>query len=171
MGNTFFAPQFRRAGLAGVGDPPSPDLLNAVDEQVRNRFKRVDELLAYGESYWLSLDLGIAAGPPAAGTQNIILTPNQDFDLLIVGANCNRYLSKIEIVDSARNRLLTNGATLLSSICSTPGASGAIQPIFEWHRPYLLPARSQLRITVTADGTETGGSLTFLCLQPPTSQW
>lgn len=171
MGNTQLAARWRGAGLRDVTDPPSQEILQAVDDQVRNRFRRVNELLQFGESYWLSLDLGIASPAPAAGTQNIIITPNQDFDLLIIGANCNRYLSKIEIVDSARNRLLTNGATILSSICSTPGANGAIQPIFEWHRPYLLPARSQLRITVTADGTETGGSLTFLCLQPPTSQW
>lgn len=154
----------------GLGDNQAV-VANDVQTQVDNRFKRIEELERYGEQYWLSLDLGIASPAPAAGTQNIIVTPNQDFDLLIIGANCNRYLSKIEIVDSARNRLLTNGATLISSIASTPGASGAIQPVFYWARPYLLPAKSQLRITVTADGTETGGSLTFLCLQPPTAQW
>lgn len=160
---------------AGLGDASAqtPEQIgtSALQAQVDSRFARVRELLEYGEIYWLSFQLGIAAGPPAAGTQNVVLTPNQDFDLLIVGANCDLYKSKIEIVDSARNRLLTNGATLISSIASTPGASGAIQPIWEWHRPYLLPARSQLRITVTADGTETGGNMSLICLQPPISQW
>ncbi len=159
----------------GLGEnaPNNPEQIGlaALQNQVDSRFARMEELLRFGEIYWLSFGLGIASPAPAAGTQNVVLTPNQDFDLLIVGANCDLYKSKIEIVDSARNRLLTNGATLLSSIASTPGASGAIQPIWEWHRPYLLPARSQLRITVTADGTETGGNFSLICLQPPISQW
>ena len=62
------------------------------------------------------------------------------------------------------------GAAARPPTASTPGASGAISERWNWPRPYLLPARSQLQITVIADGTETGGNITFICLQPPVVQ-
>ena len=158
----------------GLGDTP-PGVPNqftnqVIADQIAWRLNRTEELLQQGEIYFLSLSLGIASPAPAAGTQNIISTPNQDFDLLIIGVNCNRYLSSVQIYDTARNRNITNGNSLISSLASTPGANGAISERWNWPRPYLLPAKSQLQIAVTADGTETGGSITFYCLQPPVVQ-
>ena len=157
----------------GLSDTVSPQALSAVQQAVQDRNNRVADLLQYGEPYWLPVSLGIASPAPAAGTQNTVLTNNQDFDLLIVGAQCSLRLSTIEIVDSARNHSLTNGTAPIPSFAQVvqSSAGGVVGFPWDWVKPYLLPAKAQLRLVITADGTETGGTLTFRCLQPPTYQW
>ena len=146
------------------------DILTGIDKQIQDRVDRIEYLKKYGETYWLPVSLGIASGPPAAGTINQVISNNQDFDLLIYAAFCTLRLSTIEIIYSARSRALTNGTCPIPAIAQFVTTAGVISYPFEWEVPYLLPAKAQFKITVTADGTETGGTLVFKCKQPPVYQ-
>lgn len=148
----------------------STDILTGIDKQIQDRKDRIQFLKDYGEIYWLPVSLGIASPAPSAGTTNQVINNNQDFDLLLYAAYCNLRLSSIEIVDSARNRAITNGTVPIPAIAQFVTAAGVISYPFDWESPYLLPAKAQLKITVTADGTETGGTLVFKCKQPPVYQ-
>ena len=159
-----------RGGLADSNALTQPQILSAVDQQILDRQNRIQFLKDYGEIYWLPISLGIASPAPASGTINVVLSNNQDFDLLLCAAFCDLRLSKIEIIDSARNRALTNGAVPIPAIAQFVTTAGVIGFPFEWETPYLLPAKSQLKINVTADGTETGGNLVIKCKQPPVYQ-
>lgn len=162
----------RSFGNRGLGDSnlSQPQILTAIDQQIQDRQDRIKFLKDFGEIYWLPISLGIASPAPAAGTINVVLSNNQDFDLLLCAAFCDLRLSKIEIIDSARNRALTNGAVPIPAIAQFVTTAGVIGFPFEWETPYLLPAKSQLKINVTADGTETGGNLVIKCKQPPVYQ-
>lgn len=135
-------------------------------QNLREREEWVRFLLEYGEMFWLPVSLGLGT-TPASGSNFPSNTNSQDFNLLIVGADCTIQLSTIQIIDSARNRALTNGAVPIGAIADlqTPTATTIFRTY--WRRPYLLPARSQLNLTVTANGTESNGTMTFYCLQPP----
>ena len=159
-----------RGGLADSNALTQPQILSAVDQQILDRQNRIQFLKDYGEIYWLPISLGIASPAPAAGTINVVLSNNQDFDLLLMSAYCDLRLSKIELIDSARNRALTNGAVPIPAIAQFVTTAGVLSYPFEWEAPYLLPAKSQLKNNVTADGTETGGNLVIKCKQPPVYQ-
>jgi hypothetical protein len=149
--------------------PAAPDasLNTAITQKIMDREARIAWIQQHGELYLLSVDLGLPSPAAAAGTQKQALTPSQDFDLVVIAAHSNLYLSQIEIVDSARNRSLTNGPAPIYSFASFANAAARLEH-FDWVAPYLLPARSQFKIVTTADGTETAGRLTFICKQPPT---
>lgn len=140
-------------------------IANSITTAIQNRFALVDQLLEWGEPYYLPISLGIPAGA-LDGATNQVVSNNQDFDLLIIGAASTIYKSSIEILDSSRNKLLTNGSVPISSLASFASGSVVVQP-WNWSAPYLLPAKAILNITVTADGTESGGVLTLRCIQPP----
>lgn len=151
-------------------DLSSSQVLTAIDKQIQDRKDRIDFLMQYGEVYWLPVSLGIASPAPAAGATNQVISNNQDFDLLMYAAFCTLRLSSVEIVDAARNRAITNGTVPIPAIAQFVTTGGVVGYPFEWEAPYLLPAKAQLKITVTADGTETGGTLVFKCKQPPVYQ-
>lgn len=136
-----------------------------MQQKVMSREARINYLKEHGEPFWLPVLLGLGT-TPAAGTTFPSITLAQDFDLLIVGAHCDLRLSSIELKDSARNRLLTNGPVLISAITTFTTSTYTMDRDY-WFREYLLPARSQIGIVTTADGTESNGKLAFLCLQPP----
>lgn len=140
--------------------------VDAVAAAINAREQRVDDLLAHGEMFWLPVSLGLGT-TPAAGTTFQSVTTSVDFDLLIVGADATIFLSLIDIRDSARQRLLTNGPTPIGAIADFQVSGTLNQFRNNWYRPYLLPAKSQFALTVTANGTESNGVLTFYCLQPP----
>ncbi len=140
--------------------------LDAVAAAINDREERVHYLLEHGEMFWLPVSLGLGT-TPAAGTQKQSVTTAVDFDLLIVGADATIFLSTIDIRDSARQRLLTNAPVPIGAIADFQVSGSLNQFRSNWYRPYLLPARSQFALTVTADGTESNGVLTFYCLQPP----
>lgn len=140
--------------------------VDAVAAAINQREQRVSDLLLHGEMFWLPVLLGLGT-TPAAGTTFQSVTTSVDFDLLIVGAACTIFLSSIDIRDSARQRLLTNGPTPISTIADFSVSGSLNQFRNNWYRPYLLPARSQFALTVTANGTESNGVLSFYCLQPP----
>lgn len=140
--------------------------VDAVAAAINEREQRVADLLQHGEMFWLPVSLGLGTAP-SAGTTFQSVTTSVDFDLLVVGADCTIFLSLIDIRDSARQRLLTNGPTPIGAIADFQVSGTLNQFRNNWYRPYLLPARSQFAITVTADGTESNGVLTFYCLQPP----
>lgn len=140
--------------------------IDAVAAAVNQREQRVEDLLQHGEMFWLPVALGLGT-TPAAGTQFQSVTTAVDFDLLIIGADCTIFLSTIDIRDSARQRLLTNATTPIGAIADFQVSGTLNQFRNNWYRPYLLPARSQFALTVTANGTESNGVLTFYCLQPP----
>lgn len=152
------------------GDTPARPDMASINAAVQARFDRIAQLQQWGEPFFLVVSLGIAAGPPAAGTQNTQFSANQDFDLLIIGAECTLRNSTINIIDSSRNHSITSGSAPIPSFANNVNSTLSTQP-FDWPRPYLLPAKAQLQLVITADGTETGGTLTFRCLQPPTYQW
>jgi hypothetical protein len=154
-------------GNAEVINAPQDAIAAGISQKIADREARVEWIQQHGELYLLSVDLGLPSPAAAAGTQKQALTPSQDFDLVVIAAHCNLYLSTIELVDSARNRSLTNGPAAIYSFASFANASARLEH-FDWVAPYLLPARSQFKIITTADGTETGGRLTFICKQPPT---
>jgi hypothetical protein len=143
-------------------DPTTVDLMS---QRVQSRELRIDYIKQHGEPFWLPVLLGLGT-TPAAGTVFPSITLAQDFDLLIIGAHSDLRLSRVELKDSARNRLLTNGPVLFSAITTFTTSTYTMDRDY-WFREYLLPARSQIAITVTADGTESNGNLAFLCLQPP----
>ena len=140
--------------------------LDAVAAAINQRQMRVQDLLENGEVFWLPVSLGLGT-TPAAGTTFQSVTTSVDFDLLVVGAECTIFKSSIDIRDSARQRLLTNGPTPIGAIADFQVSGSLNQFRNNWYRPYLLPARSQFALTVTADGTESNGILSFYCLQPP----
>lgn len=144
---------------------PNAITVGLMEQRVMAREARITYLKEHGEPFWLPVVLGLGT-TPAAGTVFPSITLAQDFDLLIVGAHCDLRLSSIELKDSARNRLLTNGPVLISAITTFTTPTYTMDRDY-WFREYLLPARSQIGITVTADGTESNGKLAFLCLQPP----
>lgn len=152
-------------GLGAVGDP-SCETLEAVAEAVSKREARVAYLLEHGEMFWLPVALGLGT-TPAAGTQFQSTTTSVDFDLLVIGADSSIFLSSIDIRDSARQRLLTNSTTPIGAIADFQVSGTLNQFRSYWYRPYLLPARSQFALTVTANGTESNGVFSFYCLQPP----
>lgn len=139
---------------------------DAVAAAISDREQRVEDLLQHGEMFWLPVSLGLGT-TPAAGTTFQSVTTSVDFDLLVVGAECTIFKSSIDIRDSARQRLLTNGPTPIGAIADFQVSGSLNQFRNNWYRPYLLPARSQFALTVTADGTESNGVLSFYCLQPP----
>ncbi len=151
---------------------PTPDnqVLQGLDQQIQNRKQRSIFLEQYGEPFWLPVSLGLPSPAASAGATYSATSANQDFDLLLIGAECSIRLSTVEIIDSARNRALTNGAVPIPSFAQIVTSGGVITFPFDWSKPYFLPAKAQLRITTTADGTETGGTLTFRCLMPPVYQ-
>lgn len=140
--------------------------VDAVAAAINQREQRVEDLLRHGEMFWLPVALGLGT-TPASGTTFQSVTTSVDFDLLVVGADCSIFLSSIDIRDSARQRLLTNGPTPIGAIADFQVSGSLNQFRNNWYRPYLLPARSQFALTVTANGTESNGVLTFYCLQPP----
>lgn len=144
------------------------EVQDLIAQRISDREARIQYLLDHGEAFWLPVSLAIGA-TPAAGTQFSFVTPVQDFDLLLVDAWSSLRLSGIELKDSARNRLLTNGPVQIAAIAgfTTTAASYTTSRDSGWIRPYLLPARAQVALNVTADGTESTGSFTFICLQPP----
>lgn len=173
----YFQPTFPPQGtyLRGLPDqgPPNngasqmPACNNPLAQSVDARNERVRFLIEHGEMFWLPVSLGLGT-TPAAGQQFSSSTVAVDFDLLIVGADCTIFKSTIDIRDSARQRLLTNAPTPIGAIADFQ-VSGTLNMFRNnWYRPYMLPARSQFALTVTADGTESNGVLTFYCLQPPT---
>ncbi len=139
---------------------------DAVAAAINQREQRVNDLLRHGEMFWLPVALGLGTTPAAGATFQSVTTA-VDFDLLIVGADCTIFLSTIDIRDSARQRLLTNATTPIGAIADFQVSGSLSQFRNNWYRPYLLPARSQFALTVTANGTESNGVLTFYCLQPP----
>lgn len=141
---------------------------DVIAQYISDREARTNYLLAHGETFWLPVSLAIGSSP-AAGTQFQFSTPTQDFDLLIVDAWSSLRLSTIDIKDSARNRLLTNGPVQLAAIAgfTTATATYTTSRNTGWIRPYLLPARATINLNVTADGTESTGNWAFICLQPP----
>lgn len=170
-------PPVRRMRSGGFGEAqamPSPvpdqEVLGAVNAQIQDRLMRINYLLEKGESFWLPVSLGLPSPAASAGANYTVTSNNQDFDILIVGALANLSLSSVEIVDSARNRALTNGAVLIPTLAQVVKGTSVITFPFDWKKPYFLPAKAQLRITTTADGTETGGYLNFRCLMPPVYQ-
>jgi len=144
---------------------PGCDNILAASADARNQ--RVAFLLEYGEMFWLPVSLGLGTAP-AAGTTFNSTTTSVDFDLLVIGAGSTLKLSTIDIRDSARQRLLTNALTPIADIADFHISTTLTPFRSSWPRPYLLPARSQFALTVSADGTESNGVLTFYCLQPPT---
>lgn len=159
---------FAQYPYSGIGDTfPAGDCetINAIDFKVRDREDRIRYLVDHGEPYWLPVQLGLGT-TPAAGSTFSSVTPAVDFDLLLVGLHSDLRLSLAELRDSARNRLLTNGPTLISAIATFTTSAYTMDRGF-FFRHYLLPARAQLAITITADGTESNGRFNFLCLQPP----
>lgn len=156
-----------QGGAPNNGASQMPGCNNSLNQSVDSRNERVDFLLKHGEMFWLPVSLGLGTTPAAGNTFQSITTA-VDFDLLIVGADCTIFKSTIDIRDSARQRLLTNATTPIGAIADFQ-VSGTLNMFRNnWYRPYMLPARSQLALTVTADGTESNGVLTFYCLQPPT---
>lgn len=151
----------------GQGQVMAESCDNVLSQSIQAREERVRFLLEHGEMFWLPVSLGLGT-TPASGTQFQSVTTSVDFDLLVVGVDCTIFLSTIDIRDSARQRLLTNATTPIGAIADFQ-LSGTLS-VFRnnWYRPYMLPARSQFALTVTANGTESNGTLTFYCLQPPT---
>lgn len=137
-----------------------------LSRNINEREQRIRFLLEHGEMFWLPVSLGLGS-TPAAGTTFASVTTSVDFDLLVVGADCTIFKSTIEINDSARQRLLTNASTPIGAIADFQVSSTLNMFRNNWYRPYLLPARSQFKLNVTADGTESNGVFTFYCLQPP----
>lgn len=152
-------------GLGAVSDPAC-DLVSSVADAIRQRQERVQYLQEQGEMFWLPVSLGLGT-TPASGTQFQSVTTSVDFDLLVIGADCTIFISTIEIRDSARQRLLTNSTSPIGAIADFQVSGTLNQFRSYWYKPYLLPARSQFALTVTANGTESNGILTFYCLQPP----
>ena len=160
-------------GLYGLGaDMPAPQtqVQQATQSYLNQRQQLVQLLWQWGEPFWLPVSLGLGT-TPAAGLQFTAITTAVDFDLLIIGSHCDLALSSMEIRDTARNRLLTNGPTLSTAVNTVVKDTSAL-PVTMNRDPwlngcYLLPARAQLQIVTTADGTESNGKLTFLCKQPP----
>lgn len=154
-----------RDSVGGVGTPGGTELTRqALDQKVLARDERSRWLWEFGDSFWLPIALSIGT-TPASGTQFVRSTTATDFDMLVIGAHSDLRLSSVVILDTARNRLLTNATTLISAL-ATFTTSFTMNRAY-WQRPYFLPARSQLQVTVTADGTESNGTFVFLCLQPP----
>jgi hypothetical protein len=151
---------------ANSGQAMAPPPGNVLSQVIASREERIRFLLEHGEMFWLPVALGLGSAP-AAGTQFQSVTTSVDFDLLVVGADCTIFKSTIEIRDSARQRLLTNSTTPIGAIADFQ-VSGTLSMFRNnWYRPYMLPCKSQFALTVTADGTESNGVLTFYCLQPP----
>lgn len=138
----------------------------ALDQVISAREERVQFLLRHGEIFYLPVALGLGTTPSAGSTFQAVTT-SVDFDLLIIGAECTIFKSTIDIRDSARQRLLTNSPTPIGAIADFAVSGSLTMNRNYWRSPYLLPARSQFAITTTADGTESNGTLTFYCLQPP----
>jgi len=162
--NPFFAYPY-----SGMNDtlPQGPiSTEEAIGQNIANREARIQYLLEHGESFWLPVSLAIGT-TPAAGTTFNFVTTVVDFDLLLVDAWSSLSLSQIELKDSARNRLLTNGPTQIAAIAGFTDSSKTASRLYGWRKPYLLPARAQISLTVTANGTESTGNWAFICLQPP----
>lgn len=154
-----------RDSVGGAGSPGGTQLTReALDQKVIARDDRSRWLWEFGDSFWLPVSLAIGT-TPAAGVSFVRSTMAVDFDMLVVGAHADLRLSTVQILDTARQRLLTNATTLISAI-ATFTTTFTMDRAY-WQRPYFLPARSQLQVTVTADGTESNGNFIFLCLQPP----
>jgi len=164
--NPYF--QYPYSGMNDTLPNGSLSTQEAIYGKIDDREARVRYLLEHGEPFWLPVSLAIGS-TPTAGTTFSFVTTAVDYDLLVVNAWSSLRLSQLEIKDSARNRLLTNGPTQLAAIAgfTTSVASYTSSRDEGWLKPYLLPARAQFALTVTADGTESTGNFTFLCLQPP----
>lgn len=162
---------FFRYPYSGINDTlPGGNISTqeAIYGKISDREARAKYLLEHGEPFWLPVSLAIGS-TPAAGTTFNFITTAVDFDLLVINAWSSLRLSQVEIKDSARNRLLTNGPTQIAAIAGfTTSVATYTQSRDEgWWRPYLLPARAQFALTITVDGTESTGNWSFLCLQPP----
>lgn len=138
----------------------------AIYGKIADREARVQYLLEHGEAFWLPVSLAIGAAPAAGTTFNFVTTV-VDFDLLLVDAWSSLRLSTIEMKDSARNRLLTNAPVQIAAIAGFTTSTYTASRLYGWRKPYLLPARAQINLAVTADGTESTGNWAFICIQPP----
>jgi len=162
--NPFF--QYPYSGINDTLPGGTPTTEMAIAQNIADREARINYLYEHGESFWLPVSLSIGTTPAAGSTFNFVTTV-VDFDLLVVDAWSSLSLSLIELKDSARNRLLTNGPTQIAAIAGLTNATVSNSRLYGWRKPYLLPARAQIALTVTANGTESTGNWTFLCLQPP----
>jgi hypothetical protein len=162
--------RFYRHGFGDEQPLPSPSQFNAaaLDQRIRERDARIQFLLEHGDPYFLPVSLGLGS-TPAAGTRFNAATTPLDFDVLIVGAYSTLRFSTISIKDSARSRDLTNDTTPIAAIANFATTSVAMTRDY-WKRPYLLPSKSILSFVTTADGTESNGTLVFICHQPPSYQ-
>lgn len=164
MNNPYFRNPYN--GFADTLPSGPPTTQEAIWQKISDREERIAYLLEHGEAFWLPVALSIGT-TPVAGTPFSRITTAVDFDLLIVDAWCDLRLSQIELRDSARNRLLTNGPTQIAAVAGLTNSTQAVARLYGWRKPYLLPARAQIAMTITADGTESNGNWAFICLQPP----
>jgi hypothetical protein len=162
--------RFYRHGFGDEQPLPSPSQINAaaLDQRIREREARLKFLLEHGDIFYLPVSLGLGS-TPAAGTRFNSATNPLDFDVAIIGAYSTLRASTIMIKDSARSRDLTSDTTPIAAIANYTTTSVAMTRDY-WQRPYLLPSKATLALQTTADGTESNGTLVFICLQPPSIQ-
>lgn len=166
LGNRQIGTRFSGGFRDNSPPPTKAEFSDAMSATLQARLDTVAELLQIGEPYYLNVSLGIAAAA-AQGDQVVVVTQNQDFNLLVVGASCDIYSAQVEIIDSSRNKLVTNGSVPIVHIANCVNSSVVVQQ-WDWARPYLLPAKAIFTITVTRGAVdEQDGELTFRCLQPP----
>lgn len=142
------------------------NLERGIDQFVRARQNRIEELRSVGDQYWLHVDLTIGS-TPVAGTRFTFTCDAIPFDLLLVGAHSNLRLSRIEVQEKSRTRSMMNAGVLLSAFATFSVASLTMDRA-TWFKHYFLPANSQLQVVIIADGTESSGYIDFEALQPPT---
>jgi hypothetical protein len=159
--------RFRYNG--GMGDTAQTASVEAAASQViGEREARIRELLTYGEELRIPIEFQLGSVAPAAGaTFNASLT-NLDFDVLLLGASCTIFKSRVEIKDASRQRYFTQAPVPISSVADIVVSSSNETRRNLWTRPYLLKAKSTLQFKIIADGTETNGVWTFYALQAPT---
>lgn len=111
------------------------------------------------ETYWLLINLGLSGGATGVGTpQSAAL----EYPLLVYGLLSTAEAFDVRLMDTSNNYAWSSDQLPIGAFAGLR-ASGIVQPIMYYPKPYYLRPNATIRAEWTNSGAETGGYLAFIC--------
>lgn len=109
--------------------------------------------------YILLLDLGLTGGATTRGT---VQTQAIDYDLLIYGALSTSASATVLFTDTGSNNAWSSVGLPIGAFAGIR-ASGNVQPIVYYSKPYFLAANTTIQCDWLNVGSESGKYIAFVC--------
>src|SRR5215216_575152 len=110
-------------------------------------------------AYWLLLDLGLTGGATTTGQP---VTNSIEYPLLVYGMLSTSASMSVRFFDTSENYAFSADKLPIGAFAGIR-ASGNVQPIVYFPKPYFLPSRATIRAEWTNTGSESGKYVAFIC--------